>query len=95
MACLRAWAVEWAAAWAVWTTNPETFGAKPTSCLAKAINNSRARKGPAVLLSIYWVRFDYLLGVAAAHRKPAFVAELPLSFTFTPVSYSVDILKDR
>lgn len=42
-ACLRAWAAEWVAAWAVWTIKP--FGYS----LTKAINHSRARKGPAVL----------------------------------------------
>ena len=35
MECLRAWAVEWAAAWAAWTTNPK-----------QSMNyNSRASKG--------------------------------------------------
>jgi hypothetical protein len=36
--------VEWAAAWAAWTIEPTGYS------LAKTIHNSRARKGPAVLL---------------------------------------------
>jgi hypothetical protein len=43
VACLRAWAAEWVAAWAAWTTKPNSYS------LTKALNTSRARKGPAVL----------------------------------------------
>ena len=53
-----AWA-EWAA-WAEWTTKPSGH-----HTLAKAINNSRARKGPAVLLWITFpTRWDHSLQLA-------------------------------
>lgn len=41
MECLRAWAVEWVAAWAAWITKPN-----PSTGLAITLTTAGFRKGP-------------------------------------------------